>query len=463
MILKNANIYNNGELKFGSIQIDDGKFHKIIFHSDTDKPHFDTTDDQEEILDCNGKILLPGIIDVHSHLRDLGQSEKETFATGTKAAAVSGITTVFTMPNTIPPSISANKVKTWINAAKNEIYVDVGFIAGVPANLNEDEFEKIAALSIVGFKIYPHSPISGIDWKDGDNLMKLFRQSSKYDIPIFIHPQKPLDKSVIESKYKKEIANYRLPLKIYSEIFSNDNEKEYINQVQENYEQFLVNNEDVLINPHIHFCHVSAKGSLNLLINLKSEKPLLNFSFEVTPHHLLLNNDLKLKNDNYGKVLPPLRDEIDRNFLYLNLKNQNINIIATDHAPHTLDDKSKPFLQAPSGFPGFETYPFLLLEKVFNSDLPLKIFVECSSENPAKVFKLNSKGFVKEGYDADFYLVEKSEPYEIIPNKFFTKAKYSPFSGFKTSVKISEVFLRGIKIFDGINILDNKCGKILQK
>lgn len=462
MILKNARIYSNEELKLGSIYISNGKFKKIIFNEHKEEVHFEDIID-DDVIDCDKKILLPGIIDVHSHLRDLGQCEKETFTTGTRAAIASGITTVFNMPNTIPPANTFQNIINWMDTARNNTYVDIGFIAGVPKDLNQEEFENISNLDIIGFKIYPHSPLSKIDWLKSKNIEKILFLASKYKVPLFIHPEMPIKFSEIQKKFKKGIIKNMDPLKVFNETHSSDNEKNFINHFQKYYERFIINNRQVSTYPHIHFCHVSSKGALYSILNARFEMSLLNFTFEITPHHLLLNNNMKFEKDSYGKVLPPLRKEIDRNYIYLNLKKGKIDMIATDHAPHTIEEKSKPFIDTPSGFPGFETYPILLLENVFNSDIPLKNFIKCSSEMPARSFGLNNKGFIKEGYDADFYLVEKTKPYTIDPVIFHTKAKFSPFKGFKTTVKISKVFLRGEKIFDGKQILDKKIGKIIGK
>jgi dihydroorotase len=463
MILKNAQIYHNGVLKLGSLQIHDGKFQKIIFHNENEEPTFSNIEKNETIIKCDNKILLPGIIDVHSHLRDLDQSEKETFSTATQAAAASGITTVFDMPNTKPPAISSENVKKWINKAKNDIYIDVGFISGVPNNLNREEFKKIVDLGVVGFKIYPHSPIAEIDWLNSENFKKLLSLANEFQVPLFIHPQMPLDNRELKKKFEKDFEQKRAPLKIYDEIYSNESEKEFINYVQKHYEKFILENSDLSEYPHVHFCHISTKEALYLLYNAKYEISMLNFTYEVTPHHLLLENDMKFEKDTYGKVLPPLRDKIDRDYLITNLKKGNIEIIATDHAPHTIEEKSKSFMDAPSGFPGFETYTILLLDKVFKNEISLEVFIKSSSENPAKIFNLTSKGFIREGFDADFFLIYKTNPYKINPTLFKSKAKFSPFKGFETSIRISETYLRGVKIFDEKQELKEKFGRIIVK
>jgi dihydroorotase len=441
-------VYSEGLIHNGAILINNGIFEEVIY-APTKKDfelliekNVDSND-----LDCENRLILPGIIDIHSHLRDLGQSEKEAFNTGTKAAAYSGITTVFNMPNTKPPAINEKQIKIWMGRARNDIFVNVGFIAGVPSRINETEIKKIIKLGIIGFKIYPSSPLSDIDWKKSKNLQKLLSISSIHQIPIFIHAAYPISevekKSIIE---KLNIKSHSI-LKIHDRLNPVNLEDEYISFVIKNYHKFI---SDKNLNPKkfpiIHFCHVSSKAAyLCIQRSLKSNKDL-KISFEVTPHHLLLSNEILLENDNYGKVLPPLREKNHSKFLFNELKNGNIPLIGTDHAPHTLKDKSQEYLDAPSGFPGFESYPLVLLDKVFDYKLSLEMLIKASSENPAKQFNLKKKGVIKEGYDADFMIVDKIPKFSIKSENFRTKAKFTPFENYLSSVQIWKVFLKGKQI-----------------
>ena len=150
MILKNAKIYSEGLIRKGILLINNGVIAEIKFkQKDKDLETVVKKNQDGKEIDCENKLILPGIIDIHSHLRDMGQSEKETFLTGTKAAAFSGITTVFNMPNTIPPAITSDQIKLWMEKAESNIYVDVGFIAGVPKEINEDEVKLIIDLGII--------------------------------------------------------------------------------------------------------------------------------------------------------------------------------------------------------------------------------------------------------------------------------------------------------------------------
>ncbi len=448
MILKNGKIFSEGLIHNGDILINNGIITKVVYEpSEREFQNLIDKNQDGKVVDCEKKIILPGIIDIHSHLRDIGQSEKETFFTGTKAAAFSGITTVFNMPNTKPPATTEKQIKKWMNKAQNNINVDVGFIAGVPKGIDEVEIKKIIDLGIIGFKIYPESPLSEIDWKKSVNIQKLLNVSSIYQVPIFIHAAFPLsdnEKDQIVEDFN--ILKYPI-LELHNRLHPIKMEEQYSDFILQNYEKFIIENElKAKEFPIIHFCHVSCKEVyLHIQSSRKSNESFKIF-YEVTPHHLLLSKDLVLERETYGKVLPPLRNIKHSQFLFNELKEGNILLLGTDHAPHTIEEKSQDYLDAPSGFPGFETYPKLLLDKIFSYDLSLENFVKVSSENPAKLFNLKNKGFIEEGYDADLIIINKIPEYIIKALDFKTKAKFSPFENSKSTVHIWRVFLRGNEI-----------------
>ena len=448
MILKDGKIYADGLLHKGSLLINEGIIEAIKYNpSKEDEKRFIERNKDGKEFNCINKIILPGIIDIHSHLRDMEQSHKETFLTGTKAAAYSGITTVFNMPNTMPPAIDAKTIKKWMEKAQNNIFVDVGFIAGVPKEIDIKEIRKILELGVIGFKIYPLSPLNNIDWNEPLNVQKLLHISSKFQIPVFIHPDRPLPEEERDRILEEHAIEKYSFLKLHDKLHPNNMEADYVNFIIENYYKLIADNN---LNPEdypiVHFCHISCSESYNLIQKALSKFNTLKVSFEITPHHLLLSNEINLKNENYGKVLPPLREESHSKLLFNELKQGKINLIGTDHAPHTIDEKLKGFFEAPSGFPGFETLSLLLLDKVCRYELSLRNFVYATSEYPARIFKLDRKGFIKEGYDADLLIVENVPEYSINPELFKTKAKYSPYENFKTSLSIWKVLLAGNEI-----------------
>ncbi|MFX1238732.1 MAG: dihydroorotase family protein [Promethearchaeota archaeon] len=457
MILDNVQLFTDNSIRNGMILIIDGIINEIkIEPSEEERDLLMRKDKESNLINCEGRTCIPGIIDIHSHLRDLEQSEKETFQTGTMAAAFSGITTVFNMPNTKPPAITSDQVQKWMLQAQKGVYIDVGFISGVPRHINQEEIKKIIDLGVIGFKVYPHCPLSGIDWMNPLNIQAILRISAKYQVPIFFHPDIPMNEEERKAKFDKYVKKGYTYLKIHNILYEDKKEAEFISHIIDNYKKISnqCDRENVEI-PRIHFCHVTNRLSYEILKDIKENGNYPKITFEITPHHLLLSEDKDLKNPNFGKVLPPLRKEEDQLFLFDKLKSGRIELIGTDHAPHTIEEKSRNFIEAPSGFPGFETYALSLMEMI-----PLNIFVRISAENPAIMFGLSRKGFIKEGFDADLVIFENVEKYHIDSSKFKTKAKFSPFEGFETSIKIWKVFLRGNEINRDGTIAR---GKIIQR
>ena len=448
MILKNALLYIDGSLQDGALLILNGKIKSIINNSSQDDIKSIQSKNKDGIeIDCEKRKVLPGIIDIHSHLRDMGQSQKETFSSGTLAAAFSGITLVFNMPNTIPPATNAIQIKKWMRKAKNKIFVNVGFIAGVPKDINFKEIISIIELGVIGFKIYPLDSLDNIDWTNCVNIQKILNISSKFQVPIFIHPDWPLSPEEKKEIHRTGTMENIPALKLHNNMYPVSQEAKYVSFILDNYYK-IITDKDLSVEdyPIVHFCHISCKDSYFLIRKALDLKPYLKITFETTPHHLLLANTIQLNNPNFGKVLPPLRDEKDSLFLFKELKEGKISLLGTDHAPHTLKEKSQDYLDAPSGFPGFETYALTLLDKVYRNELFLETFVKVTSENPARIFKIKNKGLIKAGYDADLIIVDRIPEYPIKPEAFKTKAKFSPFKDYKSTVHIWKVFLNGEEI-----------------
>jgi dihydroorotase-like cyclic amidohydrolase len=331
--------------------------------------------------------------------------------------------------------------------AQNNININVGFIAGVPAGIDEIEIKKIIALGIIGFKIYPLSPLSKINWMKSTNIQKILNISSKYHVSIFIHagfPLKDKEKDTIIDDFK---INKFTNLELHDRLNPVSMEEDYIKFIIQNYKDYVSDKKvKPMSYPIIHFCHVSSKKAYLIIQKALALDNNFKISYEVTPHHLLLSKDLALDKETYGKVLPPLRSKEHTGFLFNKLKEGKILIIGTDHAPHTLEEKSQDFLDAPSGFPGFETYTRILIDQIFKYRLSLENFVKVSSENPSKIFNLANKGFIKEGFDADLMIIEKIPEYSINAINFKTKAKLSPFENLTSTVHIWKVFLKGREI-----------------
>jgi len=273
MILKSAKVYAEGLIHKGIILISNGIIKKIIFNpKETQIKNLVEKNQDDKVIDCKDKLVLPGIIDIHSHLRDLDQCEKETFLSGTKAAAFSGITTVFNMPNTKPPAITADQVKKWMKKAKNNIYIDVGFIAGVPKRIDKYEIKNIIDLGVLGFKLYPSTTLSEIDWCLSENLQKILNISSEYQVPIFIHAAYPISDINKNNIYKEFTNKNYSKLELQDKLYSTESEVRYVKFVIENYKKVINNNKlNIERYPIVHFCHISCIESY-LAIRFTSSK-----------------------------------------------------------------------------------------------------------------------------------------------------------------------------------------------
>ena len=385
-----------------------------------------------EIINMKGSVILPGLIDAHVHLRDPGLTYKEDFRSGTRAAAIGGFTTIIDMPNTIPPTNTPRAFIEKLKIARKKSLVDFGLHAGVgsPANIN-----KINKLKPASFKIY-------MDLIDKNFLNEIFSFISK------MNGVKPLislhceDKDIVTTNTNRELKKKRFKPEIYANARPPLAETTAISNVLSLAHDYGLK---------IHICHVSVKESVEL-IN-KAKKSNINVTSEITPHHLLLNLNYLKKCGNFAKTNPPLRDnenKIDISYL------SNIDIIGTDHAPHTIIEKEQNIWDAPPGIPNLETTLPLLLNETNRQNITFADLKKLLCENPAKIFHLNNKGFIKEGMDADIVMVDMKKEGIINPNVFKSKAKYSPFKGFKIKGMPIMTMVRGEVVMEEGELFKNK-------
>ena len=387
-----------------------------------------------ETIDIAGKLVLPGLIDAHVHFRDPGLTIKEDFSTGSAAAAAGGFTTVMDMPNTIPPTNTPQKFREKMLIASRRSLVDFGLHAGV-ANLSD--VGELAKLHPASFKIF-------MDQVDHAFLMEAFSKinSVSGDHIISLHAEDPQVVNQCTEKMKMKGSNPEL----YAEARPPQAEIEAVTSAISLAKEF---------NQRIHFCHVSTKKSLKLIIEAK--KAGLKIKSEITPHHLFLNSDCLKTYGNRAKTNPPLRDNENR--LLVNDLDE-IDIIGTDHAPHTLDEKKQDVWNAPPGIPGLETILPLLLTQLNQGKISFGDIKRLLCETPAKIFNIPNKGFIRDGMDADLVVVDLKKEKVIDPANFQSKAKYSPFEGFHVQGAPVMTLVRGQKVMEEGHILKNQ-GKFI--
>lgn len=403
LVLKNCKLIES--LENHNIGIDNGKISEI-----SRQP---LKADAE--VDINGKIILPGLIDPHVHFRDPGLTYKESFKTGSFAAAHGGFTTILDMPNTIPPTNTVKEFKKKKKIGENKSIINFGLHSGLN-NLNE--IKKIANLNPASFKIF-------MDLYDDFEIKKMFEDISTVNktkkIPITLHCE---NRANIEENTKriKNLECTRGSTAIdYS--YARNSESEYLSV---KYAVDLAQKYGL----SIHICHLSAKKSLEYLKSLKLKSmnnSNIEITTEITPHHLLLDNSSFDRFGTLVKTNPPLREKGEN----LTIKSLiDINMIGTDHAPHRIDEKQMGVWDSSPGIPNLETVLPLLLTEVNRGNIDLKMIPKLMSETPAKRFGIENKGKIEVGYDADLVIIDLKEEGKFNIDNFYTKAKYSPFENF---------------------------------
>lgn len=356
----------------------------------------------DEIIDAKNKIILPGIIDPHVHMREPGLTHKEDFFTGSIAAAAGGITTFIDMPNTKPATITVKDLKEKRGLAKKSI-VNYGFHFGsTPFNIGE--IKKACSENIASVKVF-------MDATTGNMLIE----------------------------NKEVIANIMLTARLVTVHAEGVHVKDIIEIAK-------------FLNKKVYICHVSSAEEISYARENKKENQEAggNCYVEVTPHHLFLTEKDAKKMGAFASMKPLLKTKKDQDALWKAVEDGIVDTIGTDHAPHTVEEKKSG--QYPWGVPGVETSLALMLDAVNRKKIGIARLQEIMCENPAKIFGIKNKGIIKEGYDADLVVVDMGIKKKVDNKRILSKCGWSPFDGFE---------LKGwpvMTIVNGNIVMDN--GKI---
>ncbi len=492
-LLYNAQIFFENNLQQGYILIND-KIIEDIGLGKVPNKILNSISNKNNIFDCNNSIVIPGFIDVHVHFRDSDQAYKETLISGSKGALISGVTTVLSMPNTIPPLSTQINLHNYLKLAnRSPPFCNIGFYSTVKSGFNIDELNKMKHMGIFGLKIYPgdssnqfrlhwnsiwEKDLSPKDFsfhfQDKSHLLDesyenwelLFKSAKELDLPISFHPELPKSEEKLQIAWEKGIQNSKNSGVINRNLTAHDiqhsvysNELGCIEMISTMINHYFPEPSKA---PHIHFVHVSHPDCVEI-IRETLQKRGYSASIEVTPHHILLNNSMKFQQESYAKVLVPLRSEISQIQLYQKVKDGFVDIFGTDHAPHSLDEKNQDFRDCPAGFPYIDFASRILLTEVFNHNLTLKQLLHYYSEHPAKLFHIKNKGKIAIGYDADLVILREVEPYSIKSKDMISNQKWTPWENKKINAQIDKVFLAGNLAYDHkVGILGN-FGKIIKK
>ncbi len=359
----------------------------------------------KEVIDIKGRPVIPGMVDIHVHMRDFQQSYKEDFVTGSEAALAGGVTTFIDMPNTVPPITDERTLERRLRDADAKSHADFGVNFGItPSNL-----EAAIGAQPNGYKVYMDGTLGAIE---NEHLEKAF---SGIQGLLAFHAE---DGSLIAKEPIEEFSDHarvRGPQVELSAV-------EKLCSLAERYRK------------RIHICHVSLAESLNHLNEYTT--------CEVTPHHLFLDERYLDEMEGFAKTNPPLRKASEPKALLLALKAGRIDVVASDHAPHSASEKEAGPNEAPSGVPNLEVTLRLLLDLVNRGVITLNRLVEVACENPARIYGLR-KGKLEIGYDVDLLVLDLQKRGRIEGDEFRSKARYTPFEGRKVVGDIDLAFLRG--------------------
>ena len=396
-VVVEGNCYVSGRFERCCVGIDNGRIVKIAKLLEGDK-----------VYRFEGKAILPGAIDAHVHFREPGMTQKEDFGTGSSAALHGGVTCVFDMPNTMPPTITPQTLRDKRKLASAKSLVDFGLYAGVKPGIDVQALAKEA----VGFKIYMSSAT-------GDLLVPSLDQI-KAELAAIGASNKVLAVHAEDERFRRKDPEDDLDDHLRNR--NNECEASAIKKVKV-----------AAKNCKLHICHVSARDSIPFVTDSAG------LTSEVTPHHLLLDKDSKI--GTHAKVNPPLRKREDRHAMFKALKGGAFDIFASDHAPHTIDEKQEDFEYAPSGMPGVETMLPLLLHLVEEKHLSIDDIVRRVSHMPGELFNI-PKGRIAEGYDADLVVVDMKACTMIKADSLHSKCGWTAFEGMP-GIFPKAVFLRG--------------------
>ena len=375
------------------------------------------TDEADNVIEADGMIAMPGLIDLHVHLRDPGFEYKETVATGTKAAAAGGVTTVFAMPNTKPVTDNVEIVTEIINKAKEAGYANVSPVAAVTIGQEGKVLTDLEALKKAG--------IVAIS-EDGKSVMDTLIYKQAMENAGIVPKVQPIRGVINEGRVSKE-----------------NNIPGISNSVED-----IITARDIILagetGAKLHLCHCSTAGAVKMIEEAK--KAGISVTGEVCPHHFTLSeDDIDINDANY-KMNPPLRTREDVKALIEGLKNDVMDVISTDHAPHSEEEK-KGIIASPFGIVGIETSVALTItELVDKGYLTFMQMAEKMSYNPARITGID-RGTLLEGKEADIVLIDPEATYAIDVNTFASKGKNTPFNGKKVKGRVMYTILSGKVVY----------------
>ncbi|WP_196887153.1 dihydroorotase [Aureivirga sp. CE67] len=438
-LIKNAFVVNENKTEVKDVLIKDQRIVKIE-ENIADLPENCT------VIDATGKYLLPGAIDDQVHFREPGLTHKANIETESRAAVAGGITSFIEMPNTNPQSVTQELLEEKFDIASKTSYANYSFMFG-GTNDNLEELLKTNPRNVAGIKLFLGSSTGNMLVDNEEVLEKIF---SSTDMVISVHCE---DEGTIRAnleKYKAEFGE-DIPIKYHPIIRSEE-------------ACYLSSSKAIELakktGARLHIFHLSTGKETSLFRNdipLKDKK----ITAEVCVHHLNFDDSMYDEKGTFIKWNPAVKTKKDQDMLWEALLDDRIDVIATDHAPHTLEEKQQVYTKAPSGGPLVQHAMVAMLEAVKNGKISIEKMVEKMSHNPAILFQVEDRGYVKEGFYADLVLVDMNDPWTVNKENLLYKCQWSPFEGTTFNSKITHTFVNGNLIYNNGEFNDDIKGERL--
>jgi dihydroorotase len=425
ILIKNANIVNEGTIFKGDILIE-GEYIKEVSDSISAKSS------DVFVIDAEGKYLLPGAIDDQVHFREPGLTQKATIETESKAAIAGGITSFIEMPNTNPQTTTIEKLEEKFEIASKTSAANYSFMFG-GTNDNLDEILKVDPKTVAGLKLFLGSSTGNMLVDDPKVLEKIFKSTNMI---ISVHCE---DEATINKNLQEHLDKFGedIPVKYHPIIRSEE-------------ACYISSSKAIKLaektGARLHVFHISTGKETSLFSNkipLKDKK----ITAEVCIHHLWFSDEDYDKKGSFIKWNPAVKTANDREQLWEALLDDRIDVIASDHAPHTLEEKKNIYTKAPSGGPLVQHALPAMLEMFHRGKISIEKIVEKMCHNPAILFQVEKRGYIKEGYFADLVLVDLNNPWTVKKDNILYKCGWSPFEGTTFKSRITHTFVNGSLVY----------------
>lgn len=439
VLIKNAKIVNEGSVFEGDMYIENELIVEIAEKISAKSPDV-------SVFDAEGKYLLPGVIDDQVHFREPGLTHKATIETESRAAVSGGITSFIEMPNTKPQTTTIEELDKKFAIADQSSYANYSFMFG-GTNDNLDEILKVNPKEVAGLKLFLGSSTGNMLVDNPEVLEKIF---SSTDLVISVHCE---DEDTIKANLETYKAEYGddIPMKYHPIIRSEE-------------ACYLSSSKAIELakktGARLHVFHLSTGKETSLFTNkipLEEKK----ITAEVCIHHLWFTDKDYEEKGAFIKWNPAVKTQADKDQLWEALLDDRIDVIATDHAPHTLEEKENVYTKAPSGGPLVQHALVGMLEAHHQGKISIEKIVEKMCHNPAKLFQIEKRGFLKEGYFADLVLVDLNNPWTVNKENIYYKCGWSPFEGNTFKSRITHTFVNGSLVYKNFKFYEVKNGKRL--